>query len=215
MKSPTTKKEIQSLTGRAAILNRFLSRSIDKCRPFFKVLKKGQRDKWDEKGNVAFQNLKTYLTSPPMLSKPIPCEDLFIYLAVSNLVVNSILIQDELRAQHLIAKADEQVAAPNEQVAATNEQVAVVDEIGVKECANKEESHAKVSKKSQISSIGVGLLRNVGSGRGFCANSDDSELKDLMGYMNSLKNYEKSGVPTDVGTDLEDGFDLGRMRRLL
>ncbi|KAI5328167.1 hypothetical protein L3X38_027563 [Prunus dulcis] len=84
MKSPSTVKEIQSLTGRAAALNRFLSRSIDKCRPFFKALKKGQRDKWDEECEVAFQNMKTYLTSPPLLSKPFPGEDLFVYLVVSN-----------------------------------------------------------------------------------------------------------------------------------
>ncbi|CAL8091070.1 unnamed protein product [Prunus armeniaca] len=45
MKSPATTKEIQSLTGRAAALNRFLSRSTDKCRPFFKALKKGHKDK--------------------------------------------------------------------------------------------------------------------------------------------------------------------------
>ncbi|KAH0972635.1 hypothetical protein GBA52_024791 [Prunus armeniaca] len=119
------------------------------------------------------------------------------------------------RSDEVIAKDNEQVAAPNEQVAATNEQVSEVDKTGVEEHANKEESEDNVSKKSQISSIGVGLLRNVGSRRGFCANSDDSELKDLMEYMNSLKNYKKSGVPKDAGTDLEDRFDLGRMRRLL
>ncbi|CAL9028599.1 unnamed protein product, partial [Prunus brigantina] len=83
MKSPATTKEIQSLTGRAAALNRFLSRSTDKCRPFFKALKKGHKDKWDDECEVAFQNLKTYLTSPPLLSKPIPGEDLYIYLAKS------------------------------------------------------------------------------------------------------------------------------------
>ncbi|CAL8082911.1 unnamed protein product [Prunus armeniaca] len=43
MKSPATTKEIQSLTA----LNQFLSRSTDKCRPFFKALKKGHEDKWD------------------------------------------------------------------------------------------------------------------------------------------------------------------------
>ncbi|XP_034200611.1 uncharacterized protein LOC117615606 [Prunus dulcis] len=84
MKSPSTVKEIQSLTGRAATLNRFLSRSTDKCRPFFETLKKGQRDKSDEECEVAFHNLKTYLTSPPLLSKPTPGEDLFVYLAVFN-----------------------------------------------------------------------------------------------------------------------------------
>ncbi|CAL9018891.1 unnamed protein product [Prunus brigantina] len=40
MKLPATMKEIQSLTGRAAAFNQYLSRSIDKCRPFFKALKK-------------------------------------------------------------------------------------------------------------------------------------------------------------------------------
>ncbi|CAL2276515.1 unnamed protein product [Prunus armeniaca] len=100
MKSPSTVKEIQSLMGRAAALNRFLSRSTDKCRPFFKALKKGQRDKWDEECEVAFQNLKTYLTSPPLLLKPVPGKDLFVYLAVSNSTVSSALIREELGAQH-------------------------------------------------------------------------------------------------------------------
>ncbi|KAM1492203.1 hypothetical protein ACFXTH_024250 [Malus domestica] len=39
MKSPTTLKEIQNLTGRATAFNRFLSRSIDRCKPFFKTIK--------------------------------------------------------------------------------------------------------------------------------------------------------------------------------
>ncbi|CAL9019626.1 unnamed protein product [Prunus brigantina] len=100
MKSPATTKEIQSLTGRAAALNRFLSRSTDKCMPFFKALKKGHKDKWDDECEVAFQNLKTYLTSLPLLSKPIPGEDLYIYLAVSDSAVSSALIREELGAQH-------------------------------------------------------------------------------------------------------------------
>ncbi|CAL9007762.1 unnamed protein product, partial [Prunus brigantina] len=102
MKSPSTVKEIQSLTGRAAALNRFLSKSTDKCRPFFKALKKGQKDKWDKECEVAFQNLKTYLTSPPLLSKPVPGEDLFVYLSVSNSAVSSALIREEHGAQHPI-----------------------------------------------------------------------------------------------------------------
>ncbi|BFG20906.1 hypothetical protein CerSpe_071800 [Prunus speciosa] len=100
MKSPSTVKEIQSLTGRAAAFNRFLSRYIDKCIPFFKALKKEQKDKWDEECEEAFQNLKTYLTSPPLLSKPISREDMFVYLTVSNSDVSAALIREELGAQH-------------------------------------------------------------------------------------------------------------------
>ena len=40
MKSPQSIKEVQSLTGRVAALNRFVSKATDKCLPFFKVLKK-------------------------------------------------------------------------------------------------------------------------------------------------------------------------------
>jgi hypothetical protein len=40
MQSPKTTKQLQQLTGRLAALNRFISRSTDKCLPFFKILKK-------------------------------------------------------------------------------------------------------------------------------------------------------------------------------
>ena len=40
VKSPKTVKEVQSLTGKVAALNRFVSRATDKCMQFFKVLKR-------------------------------------------------------------------------------------------------------------------------------------------------------------------------------
>uniref|UniRef100_A0A7N0RAN1 Mur ligase central domain-containing protein n=1 Tax=Kalanchoe fedtschenkoi TaxID=63787 RepID=A0A7N0RAN1_KALFE len=45
--------------------------------------------------------------------------------------------------------------------------------------------------------------------------SEDSGLNYFLRYMDNLKNYEKSGVPRGAGTDSHDGFDLGRMRRLM
>lgn len=55
-----------------------------------------------------------------------------------------------------------------------------------------------------------------GSFKGLCSRSaEEPELKDFMEYMDSLKNYEKSGVPKGAGTDSDEGFDLRRMRRLL
>lgn len=47
------------------------------------------------------------------------------------------------------------------------------------------------------------------------AMSEDPELGDFLDYMDKLKNYERSGVPRGAGTDSDDGFDLGRMQRLL
>ena len=40
MSSSKTIKEVQSLIGRVATLNRFVSKATDKCLPFFKTLKR-------------------------------------------------------------------------------------------------------------------------------------------------------------------------------
>ena len=62
MQPPLKTKEIQHLTGRIATLSRFVSRSNDKCQPFFQVLKKGFH--WDNHCEEVFSALKTYLSSP-------------------------------------------------------------------------------------------------------------------------------------------------------
>ncbi|KAL0424764.1 UNVERIFIED_CONTAM: hypothetical protein Sradi_1011200 [Sesamum radiatum] len=84
MQPPGTTKEVQKLTGRIAALNRFISRSSDKGLPFFKILKKADAFSWNEQCQAAFENLKKYLTSPPLLTKPKPGETLFLYLAISE-----------------------------------------------------------------------------------------------------------------------------------
>lgn len=40
-------------------------------------------------------------------------------------------------------------------------------------------------------------------------------MRHLTEYLDSLHNFEKSGVPKGAGTDSDDGFDLGRMNRLM
>ena len=40
LQSPQNPKEMQKLTGMAAALNRFISRSVDRCRPFFLLINK-------------------------------------------------------------------------------------------------------------------------------------------------------------------------------
>ncbi|XP_048628323.1 uncharacterized protein LOC125597842 [Brassica napus] len=68
--SPKNSREVQRLTGRIAALNRFISRSTDKCLPFYELLRGNKRFLWDEKCEEAFNQLKHYLTTPPVLSKP-------------------------------------------------------------------------------------------------------------------------------------------------
>ena len=95
MSSPKTIKEVQSLTGRVAALNRFVSKATDKCLPFFKTLKKAFA--WTEECETVFQELKHYLSNPPLLSLSKEGEDLFLYLAVSVMAVSVALIREENR----------------------------------------------------------------------------------------------------------------------
>ncbi|XP_050225986.1 dihydrofolate synthetase [Mercurialis annua] len=49
----------------------------------------------------------------------------------------------------------------------------------------------------------------------FSTSKEEPGLDDFTSYLDSLKNFEKSGVPKGAGTDSDDGFDLSRMRRLM
>ena len=46
MVEPSTKKEIQKLTGRIAALNRFISKLVERSLPFFKALRGRDKVEW-------------------------------------------------------------------------------------------------------------------------------------------------------------------------
>ena len=100
LKAPSLVKDIQRLTGRIAALNRFISRSSDRCKPFYDILKKNKKFEWKEEHEKAFQELKTYLSTPPLLVKPIDAEPLILYLAVSSHTVSAVLVKDLEGDQH-------------------------------------------------------------------------------------------------------------------
>ena len=47
--------EVQKLTRMITALNRFISRSADKCRPFYLLINKWKGFKWSENCTAAFQ----------------------------------------------------------------------------------------------------------------------------------------------------------------
>ncbi|XP_024010357.1 uncharacterized protein LOC112085378 [Eutrema salsugineum] len=96
MPSPRTKCEVQRLTGRVAALNRFISRSTDKCLPFYDTLRGNKKFEWDKRCETAFQELKSYLASPPILAKPVEGEPLFLYIAVSATALDTDRRRDSL-----------------------------------------------------------------------------------------------------------------------
>jgi len=99
MPSPKTTREVQRLTGRIAALNRFISRSTDKCVPFSQLLRKEKKFDWNEDCEQAFKQLKAYLTEPPILAKPEEGEPLYLYTTVSRTSISSVLVRENHEGQ--------------------------------------------------------------------------------------------------------------------
>nr|GFC72225.1 reverse transcriptase domain-containing protein [Tanacetum cinerariifolium] len=67
--SPQTIKEVQSLNGKLASLNRFLSKSAEKSLPLFQTLRKCIKKsdfRWTTEAEQAFQQLKQHLSALPL-----------------------------------------------------------------------------------------------------------------------------------------------------
>ena len=70
---------------------------MDKCLPFFKTLK--QAFVWTDECEAAFQELKRYLSNPPLLSPSKEEESLQLYLAMSATAVSVALIREKDKKQ--------------------------------------------------------------------------------------------------------------------
>ncbi|XP_065620485.1 uncharacterized protein LOC136063692 [Quercus suber] len=108
LQPPQNPKEVQKLTGMTVALNRFISRSADRCKPFFSLINKWKEFEWTEECASAFQQLKDYLARPPIMSRPEPDEVMFAYIAVVPYAVSLVLIrvdQDVQRPVYYVSKS--------------------------------------------------------------------------------------------------------------
>jgi hypothetical protein len=99
LKPPKTIREVQRLTRMAAALNRFISRSAEKCRPFFDLIKKSKNFQWGDQSDQAFEQLKAYVIAAPLLATPVNRESLYIYLTASEYAVSTAIVQKEYSIQ--------------------------------------------------------------------------------------------------------------------
>nr|GEU71979.1 reverse transcriptase domain-containing protein [Tanacetum cinerariifolium] len=90
-----TIKEVQSLNGKLASLNRFLSKSAAKSLPLFKTLKKCIKKSdfhWTSEAKQAFKQLKQHLSELPLLVVPKPKEELIVYLSATYGAISAVLM---------------------------------------------------------------------------------------------------------------------------
>jgi hypothetical protein len=100
MGAPATIKDVQKLTGCMATLNRFISPLGERGLPFFKLLKRQDKFQWTEEAERAFQDLKHHVQSPPVLTAPLPGEDLLLYIAATTHVVSSAIVVEHSEEGH-------------------------------------------------------------------------------------------------------------------
>jgi dsDNA-binding SOS-regulon protein len=84
-----------------ATLNRFISWLGEKGLPFFKLLKKPGKFEWTDEANDAFEKLKAYLTSSPVLTPPMKKEDMSLYIAATSMVVSAAIIVEREEEGHV------------------------------------------------------------------------------------------------------------------
>ena len=95
---------MQKLAGYVTSLGRFISKLGEHALPFFMPMKRKEPFEWTPKADAAFQDLKRYLTSPPVMVAPRPLEALVLYLAATPHSASAALVA--LRKERLIKKPE-------------------------------------------------------------------------------------------------------------
>ena len=105
---PHIQREVWGFFSRLNYISRFISQISTKCDPIFKLLKKHNSWEWTEECQIAFDKVKDYLSTPPILVPSIPRKPFILYLTVHEKSMGCVLGQhDETKkkkAWHLLFK---------------------------------------------------------------------------------------------------------------
>ena len=90
--APTSVPEIRNFLGLAGYYRRFVPKFSKIARPMTELLKKGVRFSWDDKYEQAFQTLRKFLTSAPILAQPDITRPFDVYCDASSVSFGCALI---------------------------------------------------------------------------------------------------------------------------
>jgi len=74
-------------------LSQFLAKNGDKGLPYFQCLGKNYKFQWTAQCEETFQQLKEYLSKPPVLCRPEKNSIMALYISITDQAVSSILVQ--------------------------------------------------------------------------------------------------------------------------
>jgi hypothetical protein len=95
MVPPTIKKELQQLIGKINFVRRFISNLSGRIEPFMELvkIKTNEEFRWGAEQQWAFEEIKEYLSRPPVLVPPQQDRPFYIYLLVGDTSIASVVVQ--------------------------------------------------------------------------------------------------------------------------
>jgi hypothetical protein len=94
-------RDAQKLMGCLASLSRFISRLGEKGLPLYKLLHKMLDWRWTLKAQRAFNDIKAFLTKPPVLVDPHKEEPLLLYVMATTQVVSVAIVVERKEEGHI------------------------------------------------------------------------------------------------------------------
>jgi hypothetical protein len=95
MVPPTTKRELQQFIGKINFVRRFISNLSGRIEPFMELvkIKANEEFRWGIEQQRAFEEIKEYLSKPPVLVPPQQERPFYVYLSVGDTSTASVVIQ--------------------------------------------------------------------------------------------------------------------------
>ncbi|RVW77424.1 Retrovirus-related Pol polyprotein from transposon 17.6 [Vitis vinifera] len=90
-----TKKDIRGFLGKLQYISQFIARLIDICELSFHLLRKNRPTVWNDDCQIAFEKIKEYLLSPPILMPSMLGCSLLLYFSVSDMALGCMLAQPD------------------------------------------------------------------------------------------------------------------------
>ncbi|XP_070029150.1 uncharacterized protein [Nicotiana sylvestris] len=92
---PKSKKDVMSFLGRLNYISQFIAQSTVICEPIFKMLRKDAETSWTDDCQKAFDKIKEYLSTAPVLVPPELGQPLLLYLFVLDGALGCVLGQHD------------------------------------------------------------------------------------------------------------------------
>ena len=86
-------KDVRGFIRKLQYISRFIAKLTMICDLVFKLLRKNQPVEWNEECQKAFEKIKKYLTSPPVLKPPRQGKPLILYLGLKENTIVAMLAQ--------------------------------------------------------------------------------------------------------------------------